>query len=561
MLTALHIENIAIIERLDIDFKDGFTVLTGETGAGKSIIIDSILLLLGSKASKDLIRTGTECGIVTACFCALDSEALFILKENGLQPDEDGNVTIFRKIGRDGRNSARINGLNVTVALLKELGAHLINVHGQHDGVLLLDSRRHLLFLDEFSKADQEKVRYRASYEKVKALHKELEEQQQKETGKEQRRAELSAYISQLDACAFKAGEYKELRIKRANLMKNEEIIEALHTAVMAVYDGEQPAARQVREALDGLVPAEKLIPEGAELIQRLTQLSAELDDLGAELGKLFDEYAADRMEPEIIENRLDELEQIKKLFGPSDQEVLQNEESFRKELEALENSEDILLKLKERYQEAHEELERHAATLTARRKKGALEMEKKLRTELSDLDMPQASFHISVEDRKNERGGIRYRIDGKDEVEFFISTNRGELPKPLIKIASGGELSRIMLSMKSILNQDSNTAVYDEIDTGVSGATAEKIGRKLRSSSTGRQVFCITHLAQIAAQADHHFKVTKKEQNGRVCSGIYELSETERIDEIARIMGGEELTETLRRSAAEILNKRKNKH
>lgn len=559
MLTALHIENIAIIDRLDVEFQNGFTVLTGETGAGKSIIIDSILLLLGNKASKDLIRTGADAGIVSAGFCMLSKEALEILNENGLAPDDDGNITIYRKIGADGRNNARINGISVTVSLLKELGGHLVNIHGQHDGVLLLDSKRHLAYLDQFGGIVKESEEYRAAYTDVKRLRTQLNDLQIKETQKEQRRKELAEWLKQLDDCALQAGEHEELMMRRKNLLTNGEIIEGLHTAATAVYDGELPAVQLVREALDALLPIEGLLPQGKETVLRLSQVSAELDDLGAELGKLFDSYASDQMDPQEIEERLDQLEQIKKEFGPTDQDVLDHQKAYREELEQLDNSEDILKDLETQYLAARAELDRCAAKLTERRQKTAKSMEKRLQDELCYLDMPKVWFQVRVQDRLNDRGGIRYRADGKDDVEFFLSANAGESPRPLAKIASGGELSRIMLSMKSVLNQEFDTVVYDEVDTGVSGATAEKIGKKLQSGAENRQVFCITHLAQIAARADHHLKVMKSEKDGRVTSELCVLDTDQRVREIARIMGGEDLSETLLQSAKEMLINGKN--
>ena len=554
MLTALHIENIAIIDRLDVEFENGFTVLTGETGAGKSIIIDSILLLLGNKASKELIRTGSDAGVVSACFCGLSDEALEILSANGLEPDEDGNITIFRKIGADGRNVARINGISVTVALLKELGAQLINIHGQHDGVLLLDSKRHLAYLDEFGALDESKHQYEMAFNEVKELRDHLTALQKQEAGKEQRRIQLVEWLGELDGCDLKAGEHEELLQRRKNMMANTEIIEALHTAATAIYDGELPAAQLAKDSLDALISVETLLPEGKTLVGRLQQISTDLDDLGAELGKLFDSYAGDQMDPAVIETRLDQLETIKKKFGPHDQNVLEKQNAFREELAALDHGEDLLKETETAFLAAKNRLDDCAKKLTGERKKAAKTMEKCLQEQLFYLDMPKVCFEIQVKDRLNERGGIRYRADGKDDVDFFISANRGETVRPLAKIASGGELSRIMLSMKSVLTQEFDTVIYDEVDTGVSGGTAEKIGKKLQSSAGNQQVFCITHLAQIAARADHHFKVMKEEMNGRVCSAIRLLGKEERIYEIARIMGGEELTETLLKSAEELL-------
>ncbi len=559
MLTALHIENIAIIDRLDVEFQNGFSVLTGETGAGKSIIIDSILLLLGNKASKDLIRSGTTAATVSASFCALSKEAMGILQENGLSPDEDGNITIFRKIGADGRNNARINGVSVTVTLLKELGEHLVNIHGQHDGVLLLNSKRHLGYLDAYGRVEDELEQYSSAYKNVKELRQKISDLQVKETEKEQRRAQLTTWLSQLDKCDLKDGEHAALLEKRKNMMTNTEIIEGLHTSVTALYDGEVPAALLVRQALDAISPIEKLFPQGEETVKQLARISAELDDIGGELGKLFDDYAGDQMDPQEIEERLDQLEEIKKEFGPNDADVLNKQKSYRNELAQLDNGENVLKELQLEYVNALETLNKKATALTSKRMLAARTMEQQLQEELYYLDMPKVRFSVMVQDRLNDRGGIRYSPYGKDEVEFFLSANTGEELRPLAKIASGGELSRIMLSMKGVLNQGFDTVIYDEVDTGVSGATAEKIGKKLQSSARNRQVFCITHLAQIAARADQHMKVVKTEKEGRVCSEIIMLNEDERVHEIARIMGGEDLSETLLHSAKEILINSKN--
>ncbi len=558
MLTALHIENIAIIDQLDVEFQKGFSVLTGETGAGKSIIIDSIQLLLGNKASKNLIRTGAEYGVVSACFCDLSKDALEILDENDLSPDDDGNITIYRKIGADGRNNARINGVSVVISLLKQLGEHLVNIHGQHDGVLLLDPRRHLGYLDEFGNIEREE--YAKAYAKVKTLRDALTKAKQDELNKEARRAELSLYLEELERCDLKMGEYDDLMNRRKNLMLNADITEALNIAVNAIYDSEMPAAQQAKIALDSIVAIEKSLPQGEELSKRLAQLSAELDDIGAELGKLFDHYAGEQMDPDQIENRLDELDKIKKKYGPADEQVLACRKRYREEFDRLDQGAEYIESLEKEFIEARTVLDRCAQALSEKRKKAARKMENRLQDELAYLDMPKIQFQVLVEDRLNERGGIRYRDDGKDHVEFFLSANEGEAPRPLAKIASGGELSRIMLSMKSVLNQGFDTVIYDEVDTGVSGATAEKIGKKLQAGAGERQVFSITHLAQIAACADHHYKVSKATVDGRVQSRICLLEQDERVREIARIMGGEELSDTLLKSAKEIIINNKNK-
>ncbi len=560
MLNSLHIENIAIIDHLDVDFNKGFSVLTGETGAGKSIIIDSIQLLVGNKASKDLIRTGTDAAIVSACFSELSDEAMELLNENGLSPDSDGNIAIFRKIGADGRNNARINGVNVTVSFLKQLGEQLINIHGQHDGVLLLDSKRHLGYLDAFGAVDEARQSYEIAYDSLKELRDKLTKCQAMEASKETRRKELEQILAELEQCDIQAGEYDELMDLRKNLLKNTEITEALHTASTTVYDGELPAAQLVKMALDSMISIEKLLPQGEEYVRRLTQISTDLDDLGATLGKLFDSYAGDLMDPQKLESRLDSLDEIRKKYGPSDEDVLRLWQNCKDEYENLDNNSELIKVLEQEFAVARRKLDECADHLSNQRKKAAKAMEERLKNELGYLDMPSVQFVIAVEDRVNDRGGIRYRNDGKDDVEFFLSANAGENPRPLAKIASGGELSRIMLALKTVINKGADTVIYDEVDTGVSGATAEKIGKKLRESAGEKQVFSITHLAQIAAQADHHYKVAKQTENERVISQIHLLTHDQKVCEIARIMGGEQLSEKLLQSAEELLINNKNK-
>lgn len=560
MLNSLHIENIAIIDSLDVDFNKGFSVLTGETGAGKSIIIDSIQLLMGNKASKDLIRTGADAAIISACFSNLTDEAIKLLDENGLAPDFDGNVAVFRKIGADGRNNARINGVNVTVSFLRQLGEQLINIHGQHDGVLLLDPKRHLGYLDEFGNVDETRRSYEMAYDSVKNLRDKLAECQALEVSKEARRKELEQILAELEQSNVQPGEYDELMNLRKNLFKNTEITEALHAASTAIYDGELPAAQLTKMALDSLISIEKLLPQGEEYVSRLTQISADLDDLGATLGKMFDSYAGELMDPQKLESRLDLLEEIRKKYGPNDEAVFGFWEKCKAEYESLDNNALALKEIEQGFAVAREKLDRCADKLSAARKSAAKLMKTRLQDELSYLDMPKIQFEITVQDRVNDRGGIRYRNDGKDDVEFFLSANAGEKPRPLAKIASGGELSRIMLALKTVINKGTDTVIYDEVDTGVSGATAEKIGKKLQGSAGEKQVFSITHLAQIAAQADHHYKVAKRTDNERVVSEIRLLNKEERIREIARIMGGEQLSDKLLQSAEELLINNKNK-
>lgn len=554
MLNSLHIENIAIIDHLDVDFNKGFSVLTGETGAGKSIIIDSIQLLVGNKASKDLIRTGTDAAVVSACFSELSDEVIDLLNENGLSPDDDGNIAVFRKIGADGRNNARINGVSVTVSFLKQLGEQLINIHGQHDGVLLLDSKRHLGYLDAFGMVDEARQSYEIAYDAVKELRDKLTKCQATEVSKETRRKDLEQILSELEQCNIQAGEYDELMDLRKNLLKNTEITEGLHTASTAVYDGELPASQLVKMALDSMISIEKLLPQGEEYVRRLSQISTDLDDLGATLGKLFDSYAGELMDPQKLESRLDLLEEIRKKYGPKDEDVLRFWQNCKEEYEKLDQNGEQLKVLEQEFAVVRKKLDQCADLLSNQRKKAANAMEERLKNELGYLDMPNVQFVIAVEDRVNDRGGIRYRNDGKDDVEFFLSANAGEKPRPLAKIASGGELSRIMLALKTVINNGADTVIYDEVDTGVSGATAEKIGKKLQESAGETQVFSITHLAQIAAQADHHYKVAKRMDNGRVASEIRLLSREDRIREIARIMGGEQLSDKLLQSAEELL-------
>ena len=557
MLTSLHIENVAIIDNSDVEFLPGFNVLTGETGAGKSILIDSINLMLGHKAKRDFIGINKDSGSVTACFCDLSEQALALLKENDIEPDDDGNIIIYRRLSRDGRNTARINGIAVPVSLLKAVGERLINIHGQHDGVRLLDPQTHITFLDEFCKSGSAISEYEQQYARVKAAKSAVQQLEKQALNKNELVETLTGSLDEIRAADLKEGEYDELLRARSVMQQSIKLNEALREGENALYLDEQSALAQVERALEQLGSIVEYEPQLNEIIKSLESMRIELDEAGHTVRHLLSELEQGEYSEEYIENRLSVLEQIKKKYGPSDRQVLEKQGELEYKLEQIENNETELRDARDVFRLELEKLSKLAEKIHNLRAKGAKSLELQIQSELKELDMPSVTFTVQIEKNTNQRGGISYLKNGYDRVEFLISTNVGQPPKPLAKIASGGELSRIMLCLKSILTSmaDCDTVIYDEIDSGVSGSTAHKIGKKLLSVSAGRQVLCVTHLAQIAALAEHHFLVEKQVLNNKTVSGIRLLDSGERTKEVARIMGGENITEQLLKSADELIN------
>ena len=551
MLELLHIENIAIIERADIAFGSGFNALTGETGAGKSIVIDALGAVLGQRTSRELIRTGAEKAFVSATFGGVPA-ALPGLEENGLAPEEDGTLLLQRELYGDGKNVCRVSGRPVTVAQLRRIGASLLNIHGQHDGQQLLDEEQHLVYLDRFGRVDAELAAYRERYDAWRATRHEMDALKMDEAEKARRVDMLHHQIDELERADLQEGEEETLLARRNILRNGEKFLSAISAADACLNGGDESlgAVSAIKEAEDALRGLRSLGDEFVELSDRLESLRCEAYDLAETIRDKKDEYDFSPQELDAVESRCDQLYRLKKKYGSSVEEMLSYLERSREELDRIEYADDRLAQLAEKCT-AQERAAREAArALTDKRRAAAKELETRISRELSELDMPKLRFSIDFQEKELSE-------DGTDTVEFLMSANVGEDLRPIRKIASGGELSRIMLALKNVLaEQDSvMTMVFDEVDTGVSGRAAQRVAEKLARLSRTRQVLCVTHLPQLTAMADVHFGVEKGEENGRTLTRVRELDRAARRAEIARMSGGDHPSETMLSGAEELLS------
>ena len=551
MLELLHIENIAIIERADIAFGSGFNALTGETGAGKSIVIDALGAVLGQRTSRELIRTGAEKAFVSATFGGVPA-ALPGLEENGLAPEEDGTLLLQRELYGDGKNVCRVSGRPVTVAQLRRIGASLLNIHGQHDGQQLLDEEQHLVYLDRFGRVDAELAAYRERYDAWRATRREMDALKMDEAEKARRVDMLHHQIDELERADLQEGEEETLLARRNILRNGEKFLSAISAADACLNGGDESlgAVSAIKEAEDALRGLRSLGDEFVELSDRLGSLRCEAYDLAETIRDKKDEYDFSPQELDAVESRCDQLYRLKKKYGSSVEEMLSYLERSREELDRIEYADDRLAQLAEKCA-AQERAAREAArVLTDKRRAAAKELETRISRELSELDMPKLRFSIDFQEKELSE-------DGMDTVEFLMSANVGEDLRPIRKIASGGELSRIMLALKNVLaEQDSvMTMVFDEVDTGVSGRAAQRVAEKLARLSRTRQVLCVTHLPQLTAMADVHFGVEKGEENGRTLTRVRELDRAARRAEIARMSGGDHPSETMLSGAEEMLS------
>ena len=551
MLELLHIENIAIIERADIAFGSGFNALTGETGAGKSIVIDALGAVLGQRTSRELIRTGAEKAFVSATFGGVPAE-LPGLEENGLAPEEDGTLLLQRELYGDGKNVCRVSGRPVTVAQLRRIGASLLNIHGQHDGQQLLDEEQHLFYLDRFGRVDAELAAYRERFDAWRATKREMDALKMDEAEKARRVDMLHHQIDELERADLQEGEEETLHARRNILRNGEKFLSAISAADACLNGGDESlgAVSAIKEAEDALRGLRSLGDEFVELLDRLESLRCEAYDLAETIRDKKDEYDFSPQELDAVESRCDQLYRLKKKYGSSVEEMLSYLERSREELDRIEYADDRLAQLAEKCT-AQERAAREAArVLTDKRRAAAKELEARISRELSELDMPKLRFSIDFQEKELSE-------DGTDTVEFLMSANVGEDLRPIRKIASGGELSRIMLALKNVLaEQDSvMTMVFDEVDTGVSGRAAQRVAEKLARLSRTRQVLCVTHLPQLTAMADVHFGVEKGEENGRTLTRVRELDRAARRAEIARMSGGDHPSETMLSGAEELLS------
>lgn len=537
MLKSLQIENIAIIEKASIGFSDGLNVLTGETGAGKSIIIDSINAVTGEKTSRELIRTGESSAFVNALFCDISDNIKALLEENGLPVEADGTLLLQRRLYKDGKNACRVNGMNVTVSMLKSIGMKLINIHGQRDSQELLDAERHIDFVDSFAHNSDLLNKYRESFEKLCLVQSKIRSLQKNEAEKERKIDLLTYQINELEAADIKPGEAQKLNKQKAFLNNSVKLASALKNAVIALngdgaINGSYSLMNSAQREINSVVSITKELSQLCEMLENakntVDEVSGVLDDVLRQLEDIDGDI-------NLIEERLDLLYKLSKKYGQTEEEMLAFLENAKEELENISLSEEKQEELKKEEIKLLEETEALAENLTQCRKTAGEKLSQAIIDELRFLDMPNVIFVCKFSETP-------FSDKGKDSIEFLISANPGEEPKPLNKTASGGELSRIMLAMKSVLTSKdgADTLIFDEVDSGVSGSAAGKIAVKLSKVAKNAQVLCITHLAQIAAFADEHYFLSKSVVDSKTYTSVKVLNVEERAKELARITFGD---------------------
>ena len=549
MLSLLHIENIAVIESADISFDRGFNVLTGETGAGKSIVIDAISAILGERAYRDMIRTGTNKASVRAIFT--DVPELSWFRENGIEYDPE--TVIQREIYLDGKNICRVNGSLVSVSILRKLGIQLINIHGQHDSASLFDEDNHLVFLDAFGNNEALRLSYSEKYADVSKLRREIDSLTMDEGEKLRRMETLKYQIEEIEKADLEIGEDEALEDRRKLLQNAEKLSNGLEETVQCLYgnddtDGAAGLLAQAEYALGRLL---RFSDSFAPLHDRVSDLMYQVQDVAEEARDTRDSlnYSADELEQ--IESRLDVIHKLRRKYGVTCEDILNYLDKAKKELDEIEFADDHLERLKNKLKKAEKEAWDAALILRKNRQETAKSMSKRILTELTQLDMPRVQFACQFQE-------LELGPNGADAVAFYMSANAGEALKPMSKVASGGELARIMLAMKNVLAEKDQVAtlIFDEVDTGVSGRAAQKVAEKLRSVAAHKQVLCVTHLPQLAALADTHLLIAKSERDGRTYTSVTPLDFEGRKRELARIIGGTNITETTLRSAEEMLRR-----
>lgn len=550
MLSNLYIENIAVIEKTSIDFKKGLNVMTGETGAGKSIVIDSINAVLGNRTSKELIRTGASSAFVSAEFTNLSEKALAVIDEAGFEL-EDGELLIQREISTTGKNKCRINGRPATVSTLKEIGVQLINIHGQHESYELMSPELHISYIDKLAGLESEIEAYQEVYKKYKKLSAELKKATVDESERERKIDLLKYQIDELEDADLRDGEYEELNEQKAVLQNSEKIIEAIMSS-RALMNGDEESSgvlENLQEINSQLSDISEYMSEVEPINSRIESAIYELEDCLSELTGLTDLVDTDGGSLDSIEERLDLIYTLGKKYGSTIKEMLDFLDKAKKELNALvmydANREALIKECDKAYKEA----EKLAKALSEKRRATSSKFADKVCEEMAFLDMPNVKLVVVQE-------SCELNSLGCDNIEFLISTNPGEPPKPISKIASGGELSRMMLAVKNVLSDkdDIDTLIFDEVDTGISGSAAQKVGLKLREVSKSRQVLCVTHLAQIAAMGNSHFKISKSVRDEKTFTKVEELDHEGRKQELARIIGGTEMTKASLDYAEEML-------
>lgn len=548
MLELLHIENIAIIEAADIEFAPGFNALTGETGAGKSIVIDSLSAVLGQRTSRELIRTGADKAFVSAAFSGMAPE---LTEELGIQPEADGTLLLQREIQTDGKNVCRVNGRPVTVGQLRALGARLLNIHGQHDGQQLLDEEQHIVYLDSFGRVESLAITYAEKYKNFTDIRRQIGALQMDEAEKARRVDTLQYQIEELRRAKLTPGEEEELTARRGMLRNAEKFLDAVAGADYALNgdDSGGGALSALRQAQDALGGVRHLDDAFGQLYERLGEAYSEVYDIAATVEDKRGELDVSPGELDRVESRMDLLYRLKKKYGATVEDMLDYQARCEAELAQIEDAGDTLARLEQALSKAEKGARQAAQALSDARKAAADRLTAQILTELQQLDMGKIRFVVNFAEKPLDS-------DGMDTVRFLMSANVGEELRPIHKIASGGELARIMLAMKNVLSEQDHvgTMVFDEVDTGVSGRAAQKVAEKMARISRRKQVLCVTHLPQLAAMADTHFSVEKGERGGRTYTEVRRLDREQRRRELARLTGGSHVSQTMLDGAEELL-------
>ena len=558
MLISLHIENVAVIKCVDVDFSRGFMAMTGETGAGKSIILDSIGLLLGAKADRELIRRGEPQAVVSGLFGDIDEATVSALSDSGISVDEDGCILITRMIGSDGKSGIRINGRAVSLSVLRVLTRNLVSIHGQSDTGALLDPAHHLELVDTYSANADILSEYREIYNELEGVRSEIDSISKKEAERERLKEILAYQIADIDALSLHDGEEEELIDRKIKIKNSEKITKNCEFVYKALRGSEKGSVSfLLSRSITALKQLAGVLPDFEESCEELTDMMYRIDDIAENVHDQIDTLDGDPEEKlNEIESRLDKISKLKRKYGLTVKDILEFRDRAKAELDTLENSEELLARLSVREEELYLKALAVAERLHEIRTAASLELEARVKETLEFLDMPKVVFYASI---KEEYSGERKLLNknGCDTLEFFISANRGADAQSISKVASGGELARIMLALKSVIaDKDGiSTMIFDEIDAGVSGKTARKIGIKMRELSKNAQVFCVTHSAQIASLADRHLLISKSDVNGATETSVYPLDYEGRVSELSRILGGINVTASQREAAIDMLS------
>ncbi|MFI3140926.1 MAG: DNA repair protein RecN [Clostridia bacterium] len=552
MLTNLKIENVAVIEKAEITFDNGLNILTGETGAGKSIVIDSINAILGERISKDIVRTGSKTAKVTAFFENISNEVISLLNNFEVECEIDNTLLVSRIITADGRSSCRVNGQIITATMLKTIGRELISICGQHDSQHLLSTDFHSVFIKQLANEQERLEKYKQLYREVVSLNKKLNSLLKNEEGKERQLEYLQFQIEELANANIRVGEKDELTAEKNKILNREKIVTALSNAKSCLEgsDGANGVVDLLYNLSNYLTEIADYDENFSSYIDSIGELQYLLSDCSSVISSNIENFDGGFSNIDEIENRLDVIYRVTRKYGGDEENCVAYFEKISKELEELTFSDEVCEKLELELDEKAQQLKNKADEISEKRQKVARVFQSKVQDELVYLDMPNARFEVCFNETE-------LKNDGYDEIEFSFSANSGQSLKPLAKIASGGELSRVMLAIKSVLSDyDSvQTMIFDEIDMGVSGRAAQKIAFKLKNLAQNNQILCVTHLAQIASHADNHLLIEKTSNENETYTNVTTLSEEQRIKEIARIIGGDIITQVTLNSAKELID------